>query len=353
MKTSKLFSTEESRWAAVVDRDRSADGCFYYAVQTTGVFCRPGCSSRLPKRRNVAFFSTPAEAESAGYRSCKRCRPKVVSANERTEKLIVASCRAIEQSEKPISLTDLAAAAGLSTYHFQRLFKKIVGLTPKQYGSTHRAKRFRGLLRSSLSVTDALYSAGYGSSSRLYEKTKEDLAMQPKAYKNGAKGIKIQYDFARCFLGWVLVAATERGICAVELGDDPATLSVQLRDHFPKADLEKAGSGFASLIQAVISFIQEPKSSSNLPLDIQGTAFQQKVWSALGKIKPGCTANYAEIAEVIGNPNAVRAVASACGSNKLAVLIPCHRVIYKDGRTGNYRWGVERKQLLLAHEKKR
>ncbi len=348
----KSYHTEESKWAAIAARDKGADEQFYYGVLTTGVYCRPGCPSRLPNRPNVVFFNTPKEAEEAGYRACRRCWPGTVSTADRMEDIMIAACRAIEQAGKPIKLADLAARAGLSPYHFHRLFKKIVGLTPRRYGSTHQAKRFRGLLRSGRSVTDAQYRAGYSSSSRLYEKTDDDLAMQPKTYKNGGKGMMIEYGFGHCFLGRVMVAATERGICAVEIGDDPPALLARLREYFPKADLERAGSGLAALIQAVISGIDSPAEGSGLPLDIRGTVFQQRVWQALGQIKPGCTASYADIAEAIGNPKAVRAVANACASNRIAVLIPCHRVIGKDGRLAGYRWGAERKQKLLAHEQK-
>ncbi len=346
-----FYHTEESRWAAVAARDQGADKHFYYGVQTTGVYCRPGCSSRLPNRQNVVFFNTPMEAESAGYRPCRRCRPGADSADARTGKIIIASCRAIEQAGKPIKLADLAAEAGLSRYHFHRLFKKMVGLTPRQYGSTLQAKRFRGLLRSGCSVTRALYGAGFGSSSRLYEKSGEDMAMQPRVYKNGGSGITIHYDAVRCFLGWVMVAVTERGICGVDFGDNPEALQVQLRDRFPRADLERGGPGFAALIETVISFVEQPRAGLHLPLDIQGTVFQQRVWQTLRQIKPGCTASYTDIAEAIGNPKAVRAVAKACAANRIAVLIPCHRVVHQDGRPGGYRWGVKRKERLLALEK--
>ena len=347
-----VYHSEESRWAAVAARDKTAAGQFYYGVLTTGVYCRPGCASRLPNRANVVFFNTPEEAESAGYRACRRCRPGIVAAVDRMEKIMIASCRAIEQAGKSIKLADLAARAGLSPYHFHRLFKKIVGLTPRRYGSTHQAKRFRGLLRSGRSVTEAQFRAGYSSSSRLYEKTRGGSAMQPKTYKTGGKGMTIEYGIGHCFLGQVLVAATDRGICAVELGDDPPALLARLRETFPKAELAQAGLGLAAMIQAVISSIDRPAGSSGLPLDIRGTVFQQRVWQALRRIKPGCTASYTDIAGAIGNPNAVRAVANACASNRIAVLIPCHRAVYKDGRPGGYRWGEERKEQLLDLEKK-
>lgn len=346
-----MFSTDSSRWDAVVHRDKEAEGCFYYAVKTTGVFCRPGCSSRLPNRKNVTFYETIEAAENDGFRPCKRCKPGSVSQNEHIESIIIQACRSIEQAEIPLKLDDLAAAAGLSPYHFHRLFKKIVGVTPKQYSSTHQSQRFRNSLKDSPSVTDAIYKAGYSSSSRAYEKAQEHLAMAPKTYRGGAAGVTIYYGTAQCLLGWVIVALTERGICAIELGDDPKTLFVQLQKNYPKAQLEEVSADFSSLLKEVASFIETPSRGIKVPLDIQGTAFQQRVWSVLQEIEPGTTLSYTELAERVGNPEAARAVAKACGSNRLAVVIPCHRVVAKDGRMGGFRWGVERKAQLLDKEK--
>lgn len=351
MVSSSAFKPDENRWNAIVNRDRNVDGIFFYAVKTTGVFCRPSCSSRLPNRENVECFDTCKEATSAGYRPCKRCNPTAETKNKETEQKIIDACRSIEQSDTPLKLNDLAREAKLSPYHFHRLFKKIVGVTPKQYSSSHQSHRFKENLKTSQSVTDAIYTAGYSSSSGAYNKRQDHLAMKPKAYRNGAAGLTITYGLAECFLGWVIVASTELGICAIEFGDDPKILPQQVQSRFPKAQLQKAGSGFLTLIKEVIDFIKNPDSDFNIPLDIQGTVFQQQVWSVLRQIKPGDTLSYTEVAEKIGNPNAVRAVATACSSNKLAVVIPCHRVISKDGKISGYRWGVERKKVLLETEK--
>lgn len=347
----KAYNSDNRRWHAITNREQAADGSFYYGVRTTGVFCRPSCSSRLPNRENVEYFINCKEAQSAGYRPCKRCKPTGNSQKEVIEQKIIIACRRIEQSNTPLKLDDLAKGAGLSPYYFHRLFKKLVGVTPKQYASHYQSQRFRKSLKSSESITDAIYNAGYSSSSGAYTKKRDHLAMKPKEYKAGGVGVVISYGLAECMLGWVIVAATDRGICAIEFGDDPALLPQQVQNRFPKARLEKAGPGFASLIEAVVDFIKAPHDSFNIPLDIQGTAFQQQVWNTLRQIRPGETLSYTEVAERIGNPNAVRAVATACASNKLAVVIPCHRVISKDGKISGYRWGAERKKTLLDNER--
>lgn len=351
MTENKAYDAENRRWHAIANREQAADGSFYYGVRTTGVFCRPSCSSRLPNRENVEYFISSKEAQSAGYRPCKRCKPTGNSKNKEIEQKIILACRSIEQSNTPLRLDDLAKGAGLSPYYFHRLFKKLVGVTPKQYASRHQSLRFRESLKTSDSITDAIYNAGYSSSSGAYTKKRDHLAMKPKEYKAGGDGVVIKYGLAKCILGWVIVAATDRGICAIEFGDDPALLPQQVQSRFPKARLEKAGPGFTSLIEEVVDFIKAPHNSFNIPLDIQGTAFQQQVWNILQQIKPGRTLSYTEVAEKTGNPNAVRAVATACASNKLAVVIPCHRVISKDGKISGYRWGIERKKALLENER--
>ena len=348
--TSEHFNTDEARWNAVRESRLDADGAFYYAVKTTGIYCRPSCKSKPPNRDNVEYFKSCKDAELAGYRACKRCKPTTLTKAEETEQKIVHACRIIEESETPMKLDDLAAQVDISPYHFHRLFKKIVGVTPKQYSSRHLSQRFQENLMKSPSVTDAIYSSGYGSSGSAYDKTRDQLAMKPKVYRKGAEGVVITYGFAQCFLGWVIVAATDRGICAIELGDEPEALSEQVQTRFPNAQLIKADSGFNTLINEVVNFIESPKETLQVPLDIQGTAFQQQVWSILRQIKPGETMSYTEVAERLGNPNAVRAVASACASNKLAVVIPCHRVISKDGKKSGYRWGADRKKRLLESE---
>lgn len=345
------FNTDDARWNAVIKNNFCADGAFYYAVLTTGIYCRPSCTSRAPNRANVEYFTTCEEAETAGYRACKRCKPGKKSKAVETEQKIIHSCRIIEESEISLKLDELAAQVNLSPYHFHRLFKKIVGVTPRQYASRNKSRRFQKSLKTSPSITDAIYSAGYGSSGGVYDKTQDQLAMKPKVYRKGAAGITITYGFAQCFLGWVIVAATDRGICAIEFGDDPDTLQGQVQSRFPKAQLKEADSGFKTLIKEVVEFIELPGGDLIIPLDIQGTAFQQQVWNVLRRVKPGETLSYTEVAEKIGNPDAVRAVASACASNKLAVVIPCHRIISKAGKLSGYRWGTKRKKMLLDLEK--
>jgi AraC family transcriptional regulator, regulatory protein of adaptative response / methylated-DNA-[protein]-cysteine methyltransferase len=349
--TSVKFDTDETRWNAVSENNSNADGHFYYAVITTGIYCRPCCKSKLPNRSNVEYFTTCDDAEAAGYRACKRCRPTETSKAAEIEQKIIHACRIIEGSETSIKLDDLAMQVNLSSYHFHRLFKKIVGVTPKQYASRHQSRRFQKNLKTSPSITDAIYSAGYGSSGSVYDKKQDHLAMKPKDYRKGATDITITYGIAQCFLGWIIVAATDRGICAIEFGDDSAPLPQLVQDRFPNAQLSKADIGFEMLIKEVVDFIKTQEDSFQIPLDIQGTAFQQQVWEVLRQIKPGETVSYTDVAERIGNPNAVRAVATACASNKLAVVIPCHRVVSKTGKVGGYRWATERKKKLLQLEK--
>jgi AraC family transcriptional regulator of adaptative response/methylated-DNA-[protein]-cysteine methyltransferase len=352
MKDRSTYITDNCRWSAVSTRNQAADGSFYYAVKTTGIFCRPSCSSKLPNRQNVEFFISCKEALEAGYSPCKKCRPTGNTIQEVVEQKIVTICRLIENSNTMPRLADLAKQAGLSPYHFHRLFKKLVGVTPKQFAVNHRSRRFCDSLKAGNSVTEALYYAGYSSSSGVYNKNQDQLSMKPKEFRAGGAGVVMHYGVAECILGWVIVAATERGICAIEFGDDPKMLLRQLQSRFPRANVTRAGSAFTSLIEEVVDFIKEPQGKFNLPLDIQGTAFQQQVWSILRQIEPGQTMTYSEVAEKIGNPKAVRAVATACASNKLAVVIPCHRVISKDGKLSGYRWGVDRKKMLLEHETK-
>ncbi len=350
MDTKQPYPDDERRWQAVVERDRGADGRFYYGVKTTGIFCRPSCSSRLPKRHNVEFFRTIEAAETGGYRACRRCRPGTASKEQQLEKKIVAACRRIEASEGPLTLAELAQGAGLSPSYFQRLFKRLVGVSPKQYAAAHRSRRFKEQLQTGSPVTEAIYAAGFSSTSGAYDKEKDQLAMLPKEYRAGGAGVSIHYGIAQSFLGWVIVASTEKGVCAIEFGEEPSSLPGQLRRRFPQARLQQGEAGFAVLLQEVIAGINAPARGIDLPLDIQGTVFQQQVWESLRRIQPGETRSYSEVAREIGRPRAVRAVASACAANKLAVAIPCHRVVAKGGGLGGYRWGVERKAQLLAAE---
>jgi AraC family transcriptional regulator of adaptative response/methylated-DNA-[protein]-cysteine methyltransferase len=319
---------------------------------TTGIFCRPSCSSKLPNRENVEYFISSRDAQASGYRPCKKCKPTGITVKEEVKQKIIKACRIIENSNTVPKLIDLAKELELSPYYFHRLFKNVVGVTPKQFASNHRSRRLSISLKSSESITDAFYDAGFSSSSGVYNKNQDQLSMKPKEYRAGGVGLTIHYGVAECIFGWIIVAATDRGICAIEFGEDPAILPRQLKDRFPKATVTKADPVFTSLIEEVVKFIKAPQDNFNIPLDIQGTAFQQQVWNILRQIEPGQTMSYTEVAEKVGNPNAVRAVATACASNKLAVVIPCHRVISKDGKLSGYRWGVERKKMLLDNEKK-
>jgi AraC family transcriptional regulator of adaptative response/methylated-DNA-[protein]-cysteine methyltransferase len=341
--------TDEARWEAIVQRSQQANGAFVYGVLTTGVYCRPGCSSRLPKRENVRFFDTSEEAEQAGFRACKRCNPNA-SERQAHADAIVRACKTIEEAEEPPLLKDLAEAAGLSPFHFQRLFKKMVGVTPKQYAMEKRLKRVRAHLQQDSTVTDAVYKAGFASSSRFYHETATALGMKPTDYKQGASGALIRYAVVPSYLGWVLVAATAQGVCAIHFGDSPEMLKEGLRARFPKAELRDNAPGFDAWVAKAITFLESPRLGLDLPLDIQGTAFQRRVWRALQDIPAGATASYADVAARIGQPTAARAVAQACAANPLAVAIPCHRVKRGNGELGGYRWGVERKRALLERE---
>jgi AraC family transcriptional regulator of adaptative response/methylated-DNA-[protein]-cysteine methyltransferase len=340
---------DRKKRSAVAARDGSADGRFVYAVKTTGVYCRPGCLSRLPRPENVAFFDGPADAAAAGFRPCLRCKPDEAQANPHSA-MIADLCRYIESAEESPSLDDLAERAGMSAYHFHRVFKRMTGLTPKAYAAAHRAERVRDGLRAGGTVTEAVYDAGYGSSSRFYEESDAVLGMKPKAYKEGGAASTIRFAVGECSLGAILVAQSETGVCAILLGDDPDLLIEELEQRFPRAALVAGDPEFERLVSQVVGFVEAPRVGLDLPLDIRGTVFQRRVWQALRAIPAGETASYREIAERIGAPKSVRAVAGACAANGLAVAIPCHRVVKADGGLSGYRWGVERKRALLDRE---
>jgi AraC family transcriptional regulator of adaptative response/methylated-DNA-[protein]-cysteine methyltransferase len=341
----------ERCWAALASRDTSADGAFVYAVRTTGVYCRPGCASRMPRRENVAFYPDPAAAEAAGFRPCKRCRPNEASVAERQVAAIGRACALIRARDTLPSLTELADAARLSRFHFHRVFKQITGATPREWGKTYRLGRFAARLDAGESVADAVYAAGFGASSRAYEAAPNGLGMTPGARRHGGRGETIRFTTVRTGLGWALVAATTRGICMTALGDERAALEAELRRRFPAALIWPADAALTAWAERIVRFITRPDAQPDLPLDIRGTAFQALVWRALLKIPPGRTATYSEIAAALGRPSAVRAVAHACASNKLAVLVPCHRVVRRNGDLAGYRWGIERKRALLARER--
>jgi AraC family transcriptional regulator of adaptative response/methylated-DNA-[protein]-cysteine methyltransferase len=347
------FAADEARWAAVRRRDPGADGEFVFAVSTTGVYCRSTCSARPARRENVSFYATPVEAEAAGYRPCKRCRPDLPPRSEREASLIAEACRSIEAAEEAPSLAWLAGKVGLSAHHFHRVFKRVTGVTPKAYAAAHRQNRVQANLAAGSGVTETIYASGFNSSGRFYEAVSGMLGMTPSAYRKGGEGEEVCHAIGRSSLGCVLVAATRRGVCAILIGDDPAGLRDDLKSRFPKAALVEPAPGFAELVAEVVRFVDDPRHAEGLglPLDIRGTTFQRRVWEALRAIPSGETATYAEIARQVGSPHAVRAVASACGANKLAVAIPCHRVIASDGGLAGYRWGLERKRRLLERER--
>jgi len=342
--------TDDPRWAQVCARDASADDTFYYSVETTGVYCRPSCAARLARPENVAFHTSRAEAERAGFRPCKRCRPEQPALGERRAQQVAAMCRLIEQSEQPPRLEQLAQHVGLSPFHAQRLFKALTGVTPRAYAAAQREERVRAQLGQSGSVTEAIYAAGYGSSARFYEKSQALLGMAPSDYRKGAPEQEIWAAVVPCSLGQLLVAATARGVCAIALGDNADELRRELAGRFSRARLSQGDPGFERTVAQVTALVEAPASAAKLPLDIQGSAFQQRVWRALCAIPAGQTISYAELARRIGAPRAVRAVASACAANVLAVAIPCHRVVRSDGSISGYRWGVARKRKLLARE---
>jgi AraC family transcriptional regulator of adaptative response/methylated-DNA-[protein]-cysteine methyltransferase len=341
---------DEERWQAVKRRDPAFDGKFLFAVRTTGIYCRPSCASRPAKRENVSFFETGAAAERAGYRACKRCRPDKLGAPDPQLEAVKRACERIEQAEEAPKLAELAVSAGLSPYHFHRVFKAITGVTPKAYAAHTRAGRAADGLRTAETVTDAIYDAGFNSSSRFYESTDARLGMTPGAVRRGGAGARIRFAVGQASLGEVLVAATDKGVCAILLGDDPEALVRDLQDRFPNADFEGGDADFERMVAQVVGLVEAPGQRLDLPLDIRGTAFQQKVWAALSAIPPGKTGTYAEVARAIGQPKAARAVAQACGANPLAIAIPCHRVVRSDGDLSGYRWGVERKRKLIDRE---
>jgi AraC family transcriptional regulator of adaptative response/methylated-DNA-[protein]-cysteine methyltransferase len=340
----------DPRWPAVRGRDAAADGRFVYSVRTTGVYCRPSCPARPARPENIAFHADPAAAEAAGFRPCKRCRPDGEGIAARQAAIVAALCRHIDESEQAPALDELAARAGWSPYHLHRVFKAITGLTPRAYAAAQRARRVQQQLQSGASVTDALYGAGYGSGGRFYAEADQRLGMTPGRFRAGGDGSTIRFAVGQCSLGAILVAQSERGLCAITLGDDPDALVRGLQDHFPRARLVGRDAGFEAMVARVVGLVEAPRLGLDLPLDVRGTAFQQRVWQALRNIPPGRTASYAEIAERIGAPKAVRAVAQACAANPLAVAIPCHRVVRQDGALSGYRWGVERKRTLLVRE---
>ena len=355
------FSTDAARWRAVRRRSLRADEFFFYAVATTGVYCLPSCPSRPARRENVAFYPTRQDAERAGFRPCRRCRPDLAPRPQREAALIAEACayldRAAQQGDEPPSLADLASRAGLSPCHFHRLFRRTAGVTPKAYAAARRESHLAACLQSGASVTEAIYDAGFSSPSRFYESSSRTLGMKPSAYRRGGGGETIWHVIRKCSLGRVLVAGTARGVCAILLGDHPAALAAGLRARFPNADLrgprDPSSRVNARWVEDAVRLVDGPPrpAALALPLDIRGTAFQRRVWEALRAIEPGSTSSYSGIAAAIGKPRAARAVANACAANRLAVAIPCHRAVAANGSLGGYRWGVDRKRRLLERER--
>ena len=351
MKASAANTLSDPRWQRVLARDPAADGRFWYSVASTGVYCRPSCGARTPRPENVRFHASPVEAEQAGFRPCQRCRPDLPPLAERQADMVAELCRHIEHAERAPTLVELGRLAGLSPAHLHRVFKSVTGLTPRAYLAAQRAGRVRQALAHATSVTNAFHDAGYGSSGRFYEQAGAVLGMTPKAFRAGGADAQVRFAVGQCSLGAILVAESERGVCAISLGDDAESLVRELQERFPQATLIGADAAFEQRVAQIVGLVEAPGRGTHLPLDIRGTAFQQRVWQALRDIPPGSTVSYAELARRIGAPDAVRAVGSACGANVLAVAIPCHRVVRSDGGLSGYRWGVERKQSLLARER--
>jgi AraC family transcriptional regulator, regulatory protein of adaptative response / methylated-DNA-[protein]-cysteine methyltransferase len=349
--TRGIATESDPRWAAVVARDRRADGTFYYSVETTGVYCRPSCGSRRAKAKNVRFHQTIADAERAGFRACRRCKPDQAPREQVQARKIAEICRAIEAASEPPNLASLAKRAGLSPYHFHRVFKAVTGVTPRAFALAHRTRRVRNELeKRSKTVTEAIYDAGFNSGGRFYETSGQVLGMTPTDYRAGGADTEIRFAVGECSLGSILVARSAKGVCAILLGDDPDALVRDLQDRFPRAVLVGGDRAFEETVARVVGFVETPAIGLNLPLDVRGTAFQRRVWQALRDIPAGSTMTYTEVAARIGAPNSARAVAHACGANALAVAIPCHRVVKNDGTLSGYRWGVERKRRLLERE---
>lgn len=344
------YASETERWKAVIERDPLADGRFVYAVLTTGIYCRPHCASRRPRRENVRFFDTGEQAKDAGFRPCRRCAPEADAAPNRAAEAVLRACALIENSERPPSLRELAATVGLSPAHFQRLFRKHLGVSPKQYALQKRLERVHETLRHDETITTAIHAAGFESGSRFYEGAEGALGMKPTQFRRGGDGTTISYAVSQTSLGLALVAVTDLGVCRIDLGDDVQTLVARLRDAFPKARLQGAAPELEGCITQALACLDEPTQAAALPLDIRGTAFQRQVWAALRSIPAGAKTTYTQIARQIGRPKAVRAVANACAANSIAVVVPCHRVLRGDGGLGGYRWGLHRKQALLERE---
>ena len=345
-------SDDDVFWQAVLSRDATFDGRIFFGVRSTGIYCRPSCPARRPRREQVVFFRIPEAAESAGFRSCRRCRPRVALTADPQIEMVRRACRYIEDHIETLpTLEALSAHTGVSPYHLQRVFKRVAGITPRQYAEACRLSKFKSRVKKGGSVTGAMYDAGYGSSSRLYERAPSQLGMTPADYRRGGKGTRISYTTTGCSLGRLLVAATEKGVCAVRLGDSDASLEADLLSEYPAANVQRDDETLTKWVELLLNHLEGARPHFNLPLDVQATAFQRRVWEELRKIPYGSTRSYSEVARAIGRPTAARAVARAIATNPIAIVIPCHRVVREDKSLGGYRWGVERKRVLLERER--
>lgn len=348
--TGMVSVATDPRWRRVLARDRTADGEFWYSVATTGIYCRPSCPSRAAKPENVGLHDTLEAARATGCRACRRCNPDGPSAEAGNAAIVARACRLIEQSEEPPSLTELAGAVGLSAGYFHRLFRTLTGLTPKAYAVGHRADRVREKLHGARSITEAIHGSGFNSSGRFYAQSTSMLGMTPARYKAGGRHEDIRFAIGQSSIGAVLVASSEQGVVSILLGDEPDALAENLQDRFPNARLIGGDRDYEQLVAQVVGFVEMPSLGLDLPLDVRGTAFQQRVWQALRGIPAGCTISYPELAAKIGSPGSVRAVAGTCAANAIAVAIPCHRVVRSDGALSGYAWGIERKRALITRE---
>jgi AraC family transcriptional regulator, regulatory protein of adaptative response / methylated-DNA-[protein]-cysteine methyltransferase len=343
----------ERRWRAVQARDRRYDGAFVYAVRSTGIYCRPSCPARRPARRRVLFFRSARAAEAEGFRPCRRCLPRTVSPLPPAGEAVRDLCRYIEAHlDERLTLSRLAAPLGMSPFALHRAFKRVLGVTPREYADAQRIERLKAGLARGKDVTTALYEAGYSSSSRLYERAASRLGMTPAIYRHGGPGMLIRYSISSCPLGRMLVAATDRGICSVCLGQSDRTLRLALAREYPRAEIRNDRAWLHRYVRALVRHLHGSATQLHLPLDVRATAFQQRVWAALCRIPYGATRTYSQVARSIGRPRAVRAVARACATNPTCIVVPCHRVVRSDGGLGGYRWGIERKQALLDREKR-
>jgi AraC family transcriptional regulator of adaptative response/methylated-DNA-[protein]-cysteine methyltransferase len=356
---SRSYHPAEAQWLAVQARDREADGAFVYAVRSTGVYCRPSCPSRKPRRAQVVFFPLPEAAEQQGFRPCLRCRPRTIHPRDPRADAVARVCREIEArvhgdaagaGEAPVTLAALSRPVGMSSHQLERAFRSVIGITPRQYVDAQRMRRLKSRLRKGDDVTTALYDAGFGSSSRLYERAPSHLGMTPATYRRGGAGMRIHYTIASSPLGRLLVGATDRGISALYLGESDARLEAALQKEYPRAEIRRDRNGMEGWVEQILAHLRGHAPQLDLPTDVQATAFQRRVWEELRRIPYGKTRTYGEVARAIGRPTAIRAVARACATNPVSVVVPCHRVVREDGKLAGYRWGLERKRALLEHE---